>query len=294
MTNQTYNGILCVDKPAGFTSFDVVAKLRGILHTRKIGHSGTLDPMATGVLPVFVGNATRAIDLMENHDKAYLAQIRLGLVTDTLDITGQVLERRDASTVTEEGFVEALSAFRGEILQVPPMYSALKVGGKKLYELARNGMEVERKPRPVCFYDLHVTRRVETAVYEVYAACSKGAYIRSLADDLGEKLGCGGVLEALRRVEACGFSLENCLTLPQIQQLADEGRLSLLPVDRLFASWAEVTLTKEQERRFCNGAPLWSCRPEAENCRVYGEDGLFLGLGTYDGEALRSRKLFLS
>ena len=276
MTNQTYNGILCVDKPAGFTSFDVVAKLRGILHTRKIGHSGTLDPMATGVLPVFVGNATRAIDLMENHDKAYLAQIRLGLVTDTLDITGQVLERR------------------GEILQVPPMYSALKVGGKKLYELARNGVEVERKPRPVCFYDLHVTRRVETAVYEVYAACSKGAYIRSLADDLGEKLGCGGVLEALRRVEACGFFLENCLTLPQIQQLADEGRLSLLPVDRLFASWAEVTLTKEQERRFCNGAPLWSCRPEAENCRVYGEDGLFLGLGTYDGEALRSRKLFLS
>ena len=145
MTNQTYNGILCVDKPAGFTSFDVVAKLRGILHTRKIGHSGTLDPMATGVLPVFVGNATRAIDLMENHDKAYLAQIRLGLVTDTLDITGQVLERRDASTVTEEGFVEALSAFRGEILQVPPMYSALKVGGKKLYELARNGVEVDRK-----------------------------------------------------------------------------------------------------------------------------------------------------
>ena len=332
----TLNGILCVDKPAGFTSFDVVAKLRGILGTRKIGHSGTLDPMATGVLPVFVGNATKAIDLMEDHDKAYLAEITLGLTTDTLDITGHVIDRRESDAVTDERLVKALYSFEGEILQVPPMYSAVKVEGRKLYELAREGKSVKREARPVTIYQIQFLGRemkphpaeildgcqvlADTGrgmgpaeapscgwemsngsllldTCRVYVECSKGTYIRTLADDLGKELGCGAALSALRRVKACGFHEEDCLTLPEIEIIKKVGTLALLPVESVFSGFDRLALSPAQCRRFVNGAPLdaallESCPEPGKKLCIYDESGGFVGLGVREEDNFRSLKLF--
>ena len=272
------NGILLIDKPRDWTSHDVVGKLRGILRERRIGHSGTLDPMATGLLVVFIGRATRAVEFAEAHEKEYHAGLRLGMVTDTQDVTGTVLEQCDCS-VTREKLEAVLPRFRGEIQQIPPMYSAIKVQGKKLYEIARKGGEVERKPRSVTISKLEVTGE-EHGDYLLDVVCSKGTYIRTLCHDIGGALGVGGTMSALRRVRAGQFSLENAYTLEQVQQAADAGRAEelLLPVDALFSKYPAVTLTAKGEKRCRVGNDYPVPENAGEICRVYGEDGAFLAL----------------
>lgn len=272
------NGILLIDKPRDWTSHDVVGKLRGILRERRIGHSGTLDPMATGLLVVFIGRATRAVEFAEAHEKEYHAGLRLGMVTDTQDVTGTVLEQCDCS-VTREELETVLPRFRGEIQQIPPMYSAIKVQGKKLYEIARKGGEVERKPRPVTISKLEVTGE-EHGDYLLDVVCSKGTYIRTLCHDIGGALGVGGTMSALRRVRAGQFSLENAYTLEQVQQAADAGRAEelLLPVDALFSEYPAVALTAKGEKRCRVGNDYPVPETTGGICRVYGGDGAFLAL----------------
>lgn len=285
------NGILLIDKPAGWTSSDVVAKLRGILRERRIGHSGTLDPMATGLLVVFVGRATRAVEFAESQEKRYLAGLRTGLTTDTQDITGKPVGGLGLA-VTAEELEAVLPRFRGEILQIPPMYSAIKVKGQKLYEIARRGGEVERKPRAVLISDLSVIGR-EGEDFLLDVTCSKGTYIRTLCHDIGAALGCGACMSALRRIRAGCFSLETAHTLEEVQQAADAGRAEslLLPVDTLFSAAPVLTIQSDEERRVRVGAGL--LRPEAEgDYRVYGPDGVFLAYGRIRDGELRSIKSF--
>ena len=285
------NGILLIDKPAGWTSSDVVAKLRGVLHERRIGHSGTLDPMATGLLVVFVGRATRAVEFAESHEKRYLASLRPGLVTDTQDVTGTPIGGSPRA-LSEAELEEALRRFRGEIDQIPPMYSAIKVKGQKLYEIARRGGEVERKPRRVRIGELRLLGRDgEDVLLDV--RCSKGTYIRTLCHDIGQTLGCGACMSALRRLEAGDFSLEDAYTLEAVQRVAAEGRAEelLLPVDRLFAAYPALRLSAAEERKLRVGAAL--SRPEAAGeYRVYAPDGAFLALGRLRDGELRSIKSF--
>lgn len=288
------NGIIIIDKPAGWTSMDVCAKLRRLLGERRIGHGGTLDPMATGVLPVFVGRATRAVEFAEGSEKEYLATLRLGLTTDTQDSTGQVLSTSGAippaSAVTE-----ALDAFRGEILQVPPMYSALKVNGQKLCNLARKGRTVERAPRPVTIFALTVEAQPSEAEYMLRVRCSKGTYIRTLCHDIGAALGCGGVMASLRRTEAAGFSIGQAVTLEQVMEAAEGGEAQalLLPVEHLFAAYPAVTVSGRRETLCRNGNPFPCPGPEGL-CRVYGEHGGFLMLGRCAGGEMRTVKSFFS
>ena len=285
------NGILLIDKPAGWTSSDVVAKLRGILHERRIGHSGTLDPMATGLLIVFVGRATRAVEFAESHEKRYLASLRPGLITDTQDTTGTRLGEIERPVSAEE--LEAiLPRFRGEIRQIPPMYSAIKVKGQKLYEIARRGGEVERAPRSVTIRELRLLGR-EGQDFLLDVTCSKGTYIRTLCHDIGAALGCGACMSALRRVRAGDFSLESAHTLEEVQSAADENRVEtlLLPVDALFERCPALVLNVAEERRIRVGAAI--PRPEAEGeYRLYGAEGAFLALGSTQNGELRSIKSF--
>ena len=271
------NGILLIDKPAGWTSSDVVAKLRGILHERRIGHSGTLDPMATGLLVVFVGRATRAVEFAENHAKRYRAALRLGLVTDTQDSTGTPLSVC-GQTVTREELEAVLAHFRGEITQIPPMYSAIKIKGQKLYEIARRGGQVERQPRPVSISRLDLLGYKDSD-WLLDVCCSKGTYIRTLCHDIGQALGCGGCMSGLRRLEAGVFSLENAYTLEQVQQASDSGTAQslLIPVDTLFKDYGEMTLNAADEKRLrCgNGIP---CTALDGQYRVYGSTGDFLAI----------------
>ena len=224
------NGILIIDKPTDWTSMDVCAKLRGILKEKKIGHGGTLDPMATGVLPVFVGSATRAVEFAEKGDKEYIAGLRLGLVTNTQDTTGEILEERPAA-VDRETLEAVLPRFTGPIAQVPPMFSAIKRDGKKLYELARAGREVERAPRPVTIHALEILERRGPAEYLLRVRCSKGTYVRTLCHDIGQALGCGGCMSSLRRTMAAGFTLDQAVTLEDVRE---RGAVLLLPTDRFF------------------------------------------------------------
>jgi tRNA pseudouridine55 synthase len=293
------NGILCVDKPAGFTSFDVIAKLRGMLKTRKIGHGGTLDPMATGVLPVFIGRATKACDMLPITDKRYLAGLRLGVTTDTQDVTGTPLTKVPV-TATAAAVEAVLRDFTGAQQQLPPMYSAVQVGGQRLYDLARQGVEVARQPRNIIIHHIHILERTENGDYLLDVACSKGTYIRTLCHDVGQRLGCGGVLSSLRRMEACGFSIENCLTLPEIQQLADRGEVEdhLLPTDQAFAAYPAWRLDEKQARLFANGVQLSLVRMgyagEDAILRLYNPHGDFLALAKPDraADALVSLKWF--
>ena len=277
------NGILLIDKPAGWTSSDVVMKLRGMLRERRIGHSGTLDPMATGLLVVFVGRATRAVEFAEAQEKEYIGTLRLGVVTDTQDTTGTVLggEPRE---VSDEELEAALASFRGEIEQLPPMYSAVKVGGRKLYEIARKGGEVERKYRKVTIYSLEKTGRVGNDV-DLRIRCSKGTYIRTLCHDVGAALGCGGCMSALRRTAAGAFSLRDAHTIEDVQAAVDRGAAEslLLPVDTLFAQLPAHTLNAAAEKNLRNGNPV-SARLSAGRVRLYGESGAFLALGEGDGD----------
>lgn len=289
-------GILCIDKPQEHTSFDVIARMRGILHTRKLGHAGTLDPMATGVLPVFIGRATKACDLLPIQDKRYTATFRLGLTTDTQDITGTLLEERPVTCSPEE-IRETVASFVGEQLQLPPMYSAVKVNGTRLYDLAREGREVERTPRPVTFYSIDILA-LEGAEITIDVACSKGSYIRTLCHDMGQQLGCGATLTALRRTEAAGFALSQCLTLDELKARVEAGdELPIVPVEQIFRTLPRLELSEDQTRLYRNGVKLHYYRlgltgQEAE-LAVYGPEG-FLGISRPDpatGE-LRLVKLF--
>lgn len=293
------DGIILINKPQGFTSFDVVAKMRGMLRTKKVGHSGTLDPMATGLLPILVGRATKCCDIMPCQDKRYRAVIRLGVVTDTLDTTGTILKTSDVS-VTMEELAAVLPHFVGEIEQVPPMYSAIQINGQRLYDLARQGIEVERAARPVTIYRCDLLGRgAGENEYLLDVACSKGTYIRTLCADIGEMLGCGAVMSGLCRTEAAGFSLSDSITLEQANELAAQGTLEekLLAVEEVFRTLPKVVLSEAQTRMYRNGVRLDANRiagmPQtAGDLRVHAQDGTFLGVGYWEAGELRSRQLF--
>ncbi|MDE6260195.1 MAG: tRNA pseudouridine(55) synthase TruB [Oscillospiraceae bacterium] len=290
------NGIIVIDKPQGWTSMDVCAKLRGMFHEKRVGHAGTLDPMATGVLPVFIGRATRAVEFAADSDKEYIAGLKLGVVTNTQDTTGEVLEEREAF-VTGSSLEAVLSRFTGAIEQVPPMYSAIKINGKKLYELARKGKEVERKPRPVTIHELELLGWPDAGEdFQLRVRCSKGTYVRTLCHDIGQALGCGGCMSSLRRVKAVGFTLADSVALEAVQEAVDrgEGESLLLPVDTYFArgGWkAAVTVRPAAEKRLRNGSDVSAPGVDTE-CRVYSESGEFLGLGRGEGARLRLIKSF--
>ncbi|MDD6678073.1 MAG: tRNA pseudouridine(55) synthase TruB [Firmicutes bacterium] len=282
------NGIVIVDKPAGWTSQDVTARLRRVFGTRRIGHGGTLDPMATGVLPVFVGRATRAVEFFEHAEKTYEAVLRLGITTDTEDITGSVLTQQTVQ-VTGEALEQALASFRGEILQVPPMYSALKVGGQKLCDLARKGVEVERQPRPVTIFLLHcLSFSGDRAVLQV--RCSKGTYIRTLCKDIGQALGCGGCMESLRRTSAGEYTIDEAVPL-QALLTTDSPESYLRPVDTMFRSHPAVTLTAKQTLR-CRNGNAFSVNLADGSYRAYGPDGEFLALCRAENGSLSTIKSF--
>ncbi len=298
------NGILIVDKPAGWTSQDVAAKLRGVFHEKHVGHGGTLDPMATGVLPIFLGRATRAVPFFEHADKVYEATLRLGLVTDTQDVTGRTLAASPVD-ITQGQLEDALDRFRGEILQIPPMYSAIKVNGKKLYTLARQGKEIERRPRPVMIYALEMLcadgqgasadKRCLSLQSDVALRihCSKGTYVRTLCHDIGAALGCGGCMAALRRTRAGRYGLDKAHTMEELLAAPDPEAL-LLPVDSLFADRPSCTINEAGERKLRNGASLKTGKLADGEYRVYGPQGDFLALCAVTAGELRTIKSFFS
>ena len=282
------NGIVIVDKPQGWTSQDVTARLRRVFNTRRIGHGGTLDPMATGVLPVFVGRATRGVEFFEHAEKVYETVLRLGVTTDTEDITGTVLTEQDAF-VTGSMVEEALSKFRGEIMQVPPMYSALKVGGQKLYDLARKGKEVERQPRPITIHELTLLSMEADGIH-LRVRCSKGTYIRTLCKDIGEALGCGGCMAALRRVEAGEYTAAEAVPLQQLLE-TENPEAFLRPVDSMFRNYPAVTLTPKQELR-CRNGNSFSLTLLEGTYRAYGQNGEFLMLAKMENGVMSTIKSF--
>ena len=282
------DGIVIVDKPQGWTSQDVTARLRRVFGTRRIGHGGTLDPMATGVLPVFVGRATRAVEFFEHAEKIYETVLRLGITTDTEDMTGTVLTEENVS-FTEEQLQETLAAFRGEILQVPPMYSALKVNGQKLCDLARKGKTVERQPRPITIHELTLVERGENTL-RLRVRCSKGTYIRTLCKDIGEKLGCGGCMESLRRVAAGEYTVDEAVPLQTLLD-TEEPEKYLRDVDTMFRNYPAVTLTANQETR-CRNGNAFSVSLAPGTYRAYSQDGEFLMLAKVDGGVMSTIKSF--
>ena len=283
------NGILIIDKPSGWTSMDVCAKIRGILHEKRVGHGGTLDPMATGVLPVFVGQATRAVEFAENSRKEYVAGLRLGQVTNTQDTSGEVLETRPVS-VSREEVEAAMARFLGDIQQIPPMYSAIKINGQKLYDLARKGQEVARKQRRITIYELELLEQVSETDYTFRCVCSKGTYIRTLCHDIGQALGCGGTLYSLRRTMAAGFTLAQAVTLEDVQERGDS---LLLPTDSLFAEYPAFVLpTAKLEKRVRCGNPIQLPGTAGGTYRVFGQDGTFLCLSRAENGTLTSIKNF--
>lgn len=305
------DGIINVYKEKGFTSHDVVAKLRGILHQKKIGHTGTLDPEAVGVLPVCLGKATKVCDLLTNKDKTYRAVCRLGVSTDTQDMTGEILEKGDFSKVTQERLQEVLRDFEGDQLQIPPMYSALKVNGKKLYELAREGKTVERKPRPIRIHSIELTDYQQAeGLFTMEVTCSKGTYIRTLCHDIGEKLGCFGAMESLQRTRVGVFSLENALTLEQIEELVKKDALEdkVISVDALFPEYPAYQIKEKFAPKLSNGNPLLPGflqkypgraeladlqeMPEGQEFLVYDENGCFKAVYQKGDRDLRVRKMF--
>ena len=283
------NGILIVDKPAGWTSQDVAAKLRGVFHEKRVGHGGTLDPMATGVLPIFIGRATRAVPFFEHADKVYEAGLRLGLVTDTQDATGRTLEER-AVDITQVQLEAALDKFRGEIAQIPPMYSAIKVNGQKLYALARQGKAVERAPRPVTIFALDLLGGAG-ADWRLRVHCSKGTYIRTLCHDIGAALGCGGCLSALRRTRAGAYDVTRSHTMAEILA-AENPEALLLPTDSLFSDRPALKVAENAERKLRNGAPLHTPKLKDGEYRVYNQAGDFLLLAQVANGELKTVKSF--
>lgn len=288
------DGIINIYKEKGFTSHDVVAKLRGILKTRKIGHTGTLDPDAVGVLPVCIGRATKACDMLTDRSKVYEAVLHLGITTDTEDMTGKILSERSV-TSTEEQIREAVGSFLGAYEQIPPMYSAIKVNGRKLYEIAREGKVIERKPRSVYIYELAVSD-ISLPLVRLRICCSKGTYIRSLCRDIGEKLGCGGCMEHLIRTRVGEFTLEAAYTLSQVEELVREEQIEdrIKPVDQLFSSCPKIQIDSIQEEKLLsNGNPISMSKIHLENTgllengqwiRMYDRSGRFIALYSYNTE----------
>lgn len=291
-----YHGMINVYKEKGFTSHDVVAKLRGICKQKKIGHTGTLDPDAVGVLPVCLGCATRLCDMLTDKDKEYVAVLRLGITTDTQDATGKVLAEKEVS-VSEEEVRAVIASFEGEQLQIPPMYSALKVNGKKLYELAREGKEIERKARPIVVHEIEILSE-NMPEFTIRVKCSKGTYIRTICHDIGQKLSCGGVMVSLKRTKVGNFGIEDAYTLSQIEDMAKEGKLCeiLLAVEKVFEKLPEIRVKETAMKALLNGNQLKKEEIlmlsdealKAEEVRVYGADGRFYGVYGYQ----EGRKLF--
>lgn len=282
------NGIVIVDKPQGWTSQDVTARLRRVYATRRIGHGGTLDPMATGVLPVFVGRATRGVEFFEHAEKTYDTVLLLGRTTDTQDVTGATLAEK-AVHLSPADIERVLPRFRGDILQVPPMYSALKVNGKKLYELARKGQEVERQPRPITVFEL-TNLGFDGTRLSLRVKCSKGTYIRTLCQDIGDALGCGGCMEALRRVRAGEYGIEDAVPLEQLLE-SETPEQYLRGLDTMFAHCPAVTLTPNQEKRCRNGNPFSSPLPQG-TYRAYSQSGEFLMLAKVEDGVMTTIKSF--
>ena len=282
------NGIVIIDKPAGWTSQDVTARLRRVFGTRRIGHGGTLDPMATGVLPVFVGRATRGVEFFEHAEKTYETELLLGVATDTEDTTGTVRARREVS-VTQARLDEVLERFRGEIMQIPPMYSALKVNGQKLCDLARKGRQVERQPRPVTIHELTLLSR-EGDTLRLRVRCSKGTYIRTLCADIGEALGCGGCMQALRRTQAGEYTIAEAVPLQQLLEAA-EPETYLRDVDTMFRGYPGVKLTVNQEKR-CRNGNAFSVTLPAGTYRAYSQSGEFLMLAKVEDSVMSTIKSF--
>lgn len=293
------NGVLVINKPMDFTSFDVVAIMRRVTGERKIGHLGTLDPNATGVLPLVLGNATKAQDLVVNHDKEYVATFRLGVKTNTLDIWGEVI-KEEKTSFSKEDILKILPRFTGEIQQIPPMYSAVKVDGKRLYDLARDGKEVERKARPVTVYELSLTDFDEESQQgTLKIKCSKGTYVRTLIDDIGDTLGSFGVMTSLVRTNACGYSIDDAISLEKARELTD-FKDYIKDTESLFMTYGYVKVTSPQAKRFQNGGALDKNRtylaklnpPDGTILRVKDDQNKFLGLGIIKGEELKIYKLF--
>ena len=282
------NGIVIVDKPQNWTSQDVAARLRRVFQTKRIGHGGTLDPMATGVLPVFVGRGTRGVEFFEHAEKTYETVLKLGITTDTEDIWGNVLARSPVC-VTEEQVEAVLSRFRGEIMQVPPMYSALKVNGQKLCDLARKGQQVQRQPRPIIIHQLNLLERGEDTL-RLQVRCSKGTYIRTLCKDIGEALGCSGCMQQLRRTSAGEYTIEEAVPLETLLE-SENPEQFLRPVDSMFRSYPALTLTANQEKRCRNGNPFSLSVPEG-TYRAYSESGEFLMLGKVESGIMSTIKSF--
>ena len=282
------NGIVIVDKPQEWTSQDVTARLRRVFNTRRIGHGGTLDPMATGVLPVFVGRGTRGVEFFEHAEKTYEAVLQLGLTTDTEDTTGTVLERRDVH-ISETEFAEILTQFRGKIMQTPPMYSALKINGQKLVDLARKGQVVERQPREIEIFQLDLLEFCgDTARLRV--RCSKGTYIRTLCKDIGEALGCGGCMAELRRVQAGEYTIEESVPL-QVLLETENPEEYLRPVDSMFRNYPAMTLSEKQETR-CRNGNSFSVTMDAGTYRAYSKSGEFLMLAKVEDGVMSTIKSF--
>lgn len=283
------NGIVIIDKPADWTSMDVCAKLRGIFHEKRVGHGGTLDPMATGVLPVFVGQATRAVEFSENSQKEYVAGLRLGQVTNTQDTSGETLETHPV-TATCADVKAALEHFLGNIQQIPPMYSAIKINGQKLYDLARKGKEVERKPRNITIFELELLEQVSDTDYLIRCRCSKGTYLRTLCHDIGQHLGCGGTMYSLRRTMAAGFTLADAVTIEDVQQ---QGETLLLPTDALFQDFPILLLKHSgTEKRVRCGNPVQIPGIPDGTYRIYGQNRDFLCLSRAENGTLTSMKNF--
>ena len=290
------HGVLNVYKEKGYTSHDVVAKLRGIVGQKKIGHTGTLDPDATGVLPVCLGKATKLCDMLTDKDKTYETVLLLGQATDTQDISGNVLETNETEKLTKEQVTEVIEGFVGAYEQIPPMYSALKVNGKKLYELARQGIEVERKARTVRIHKIHI-KEIDLPRVRMEVTCSKGTYIRTLCHDIGQKLHCGGCMEELVRTRVSRFRIEESFTLEQITQLKDEGKLKdiLVPIDEMFSQYKKVVVKEKNVSLVYNGNPFFREQAEKvtdlsdeESVRVYDSQDRFIGIYNYNEE----RKMF--
>ncbi len=293
-------GIILLDKPKDITSFGAVARVRRICGEKKCGHTGTLDPMATGILTIMLGGSTRFIELLPSHDKAYIADFRLGTVTDTLDITGKVLETR-AVNVTAQQVKEKLEGFVGEISQLPPMYSAVSVDGQRLYDLARQGVEVERKPRQVSVFSIEMLiENEQTGEYRISVECSSGTYIRTLISDLGEALGCGAVLTQLRRTKANGFDIKNAVTLDMLSQAAENGELDkiVIPVEKALEDYPMIKVTAAQAKRFRNGGELDLQRLKYPRMlglfRIYDPEDSFIGLGEIGaGNSLAVKRVYM-
>ena len=280
------HGVLNINKEKGFTSHDVVAKLRGIVGQKKIGHTGTLDPDATGVLPVCLGKATKLCDMLTDKDKTYETVMLLGKTTDTQDISGEILSEGSLDRIDNDAVIKCIGEFVGDYMQVPPMYSALKVNGKKLYELAREGIEIERKARPVVIHEIKIIE-VDLPRVRMEVSCSKGTYIRTLCHDIGQKLGCGACMEELIRTKVSRFHLADSLTLKEVEELKEAGKLDeiLVPIDAMFSEYEAVTLKKEFAAFAYNGnlfMPKHICEKisltDGKQVRVYDEDGTFIAI----------------